>query len=115
MKRADHVGLGFALIVLTGSLWAQVPDARAPGAATSLAESTKTPHDASFVIGNDDLLAINVWKEPELTRSIPVRLKNGFRCRWWERFRLRAAHLCNLSSISLPSCGATLTNRKSRS
>lgn len=74
MKRADHVGLGFALIVLTGSLWAQVPDARVPGAATSLAESTKTPHDASFVIGNDDLLAINVWKEPELTRSIPVRL-----------------------------------------
>lgn len=73
-KRADHLGLGFALIVLTGSLWAQVPDARVPGAASSLAESTMTPHDASFVIGNDDLLAINVWKEPELTRSIPVRL-----------------------------------------
>ena len=52
----------------------QVPDARVPGGATSLAESTTTPHDASFVIGNDDLLAINVWKEPELTRSIPVRL-----------------------------------------
>ena len=73
-KRTDHLGLGLVLIVLTGSLWAQVPDARVPGAATSLAELTTTPHDASFVIGNDDLLAINVWKEPELTRSIPVRL-----------------------------------------
>ena len=30
-------------------------------------------HDDSFVIGNDDLLAINVWKEPDVSRSIPVR------------------------------------------
>ena len=27
----------------------------------------------AFVIGNDDVLAINVWKEPEISRSIPVR------------------------------------------
>ena len=39
-----------------------------------LVGSASKPHDASFIIGNDDLLAINVWKEPELTRSIPVRL-----------------------------------------
>ena len=31
------------------------------------------PHDDSFVIGNDDLLAISVWKEPEISRSVPVR------------------------------------------
>ena len=31
------------------------------------------PHDDSFVIGNDDLLAINVWKEPDISRSVPVR------------------------------------------
>jgi polysaccharide export outer membrane protein len=30
-------------------------------------------HDASYVIGNDDKLAISVWKEPDLTKSIPVR------------------------------------------
>jgi polysaccharide export outer membrane protein len=30
-------------------------------------------HDNSFVIGNDDVLSINVWKEPELTKSVPVR------------------------------------------
>lgn len=30
-------------------------------------------HDDSFVIGNDDVLSISVWKEPDLSRSIPVR------------------------------------------
>ncbi len=72
-NRTDYRGLGFVLIALAGSLWAQVPDARVPGAATSLAQSASKPHDASFVIGNDDLLAINVWKEPDISRSIPVR------------------------------------------
>src|SRR6476660_9331734 len=31
------------------------------------------PHDNSFVIGNDDVLNINVWKEAEISRSITVR------------------------------------------
>lgn len=31
------------------------------------------PHDDSFIIGSDDVLAVNVWKEPEISRSIPVR------------------------------------------
>ena len=31
------------------------------------------PHDSTFVIGNDDMLAINVWKEPDISRSVPVR------------------------------------------
>jgi polysaccharide export outer membrane protein len=30
-------------------------------------------HDNSFIIGNDDVLAISVWKEPDVSRSIPVR------------------------------------------
>jgi polysaccharide biosynthesis/export protein len=34
--------------------------------------STK-PHSDDFIIGNDDVLAINVWKEPNLSRSVPVR------------------------------------------
>ncbi len=31
------------------------------------------PHDDHFVIGNDDMLAVNVWKEPDISRSVPVR------------------------------------------
>ena len=37
------------------------------------ASTAAKPHDDSFVIGNDDVLAINVWKEPDISRSIPVR------------------------------------------
>ncbi len=52
--------------------------APASNAATTPAQNTDAPaspkaHDDSFVIGNDDVLAINVWKEPDITRSIPVR------------------------------------------
>ncbi|HVO61420.1 MAG TPA: polysaccharide biosynthesis/export family protein [Terriglobales bacterium] len=31
------------------------------------------PHDGYFVIGNGDILAISVWKQPDLSRSVPVR------------------------------------------
>jgi polysaccharide biosynthesis/export protein len=39
----------------------------------AVAEGATKPHDDSFVIGNDDVLSINVWKEPDVSRSIPVR------------------------------------------
>lgn len=38
----------------------------------STASDTKIA-DEGFVIGPEDLLAINVWKEPDISRSIPVR------------------------------------------
>jgi polysaccharide biosynthesis/export protein len=73
-NRPDRkITMGFILIVSAGSLFAQVPTPPVSGAVTSLAQSANKPHDASFVIGNDDLLAINVWKESDLSRSIPVR------------------------------------------
>jgi len=30
-------------------------------------------HDDAYVIGVDDVLAINVWKEPEVSKTVPVR------------------------------------------
>jgi polysaccharide export outer membrane protein len=36
-------------------------------------ETATKPHDDTFVIGNDDVLAISVWKEPDISRSVPVR------------------------------------------
>ena len=72
-----------SICVLTaGWLWAQngtspAPQPGAPIAVASLDQparsSTSKPHDDIFVIGNDDVLAINVWKEPDISRSIPVR------------------------------------------
>jgi polysaccharide biosynthesis/export protein len=35
--------------------------------------ATGKAHDNSFVIGNDDVLGVNVWKEPDISRSVPVR------------------------------------------
>jgi polysaccharide biosynthesis/export protein len=84
-NNVDHrISLSLVLVLLTGSLWAEVPgagqdDGRLPSPqdAVALAQppapSASKPHDGSFVIGNDDLLAINVWKEPDVSRSIPVR------------------------------------------
>ena len=69
-------------IVAPGGMWAQnaLPantNADAPVTVASIsqpmaAEASK-PHDDSFVIGTNDVLAINVWKEPDVSRSVPVR------------------------------------------
>jgi len=87
--------LGLTLLVLAG-FWAAAASGQnstnsTSGAKQELPESavaaesapaatpdTKPPRvadvpPASFVIGTDDVLNINVWKEPELSRSLPVR------------------------------------------
>jgi polysaccharide biosynthesis/export protein len=72
------------LIALSGLLLGQTPAASRPGRETSasavskapaqaLAATGNTPKDDSFVIGNDDVLAINVWKEPDFSQKIQVR------------------------------------------
>jgi polysaccharide biosynthesis/export protein len=82
LNRAIEIGL--LLIVFSVSSVGQVStpsqaDRGLPnGAAASSSETSSVApgnkaHDNSFVIGNDDHLAINVWKEADLTRSIPVR------------------------------------------
>jgi polysaccharide export outer membrane protein len=55
-------------MLLSGVLAAQA--AATPPADSAAAKA----HDDTFVIGNDDVLAINVWKEPDVSRTaIPVR------------------------------------------
>ena len=71
-----------SFVLLSSLVWAQagtaptaensVASAAAPAATTPSPAPTET-HENSFVIGNEDVLAINVWKEPEVSRSIPVR------------------------------------------
>jgi polysaccharide export outer membrane protein len=43
------------------------PETHSPAAAAGKA------HDESYIIGVDDVLAVNVWKEPEVSRTVPVR------------------------------------------
>jgi polysaccharide export outer membrane protein len=71
------LAFGIMLVLLSSCLRSQ----EAPAAQTTPTQLAPTPtapamskaHDDSFVIGNDDVLAINVWKEDNLSRSIPVR------------------------------------------
>lgn len=67
-------------LALSGISGAQTPSANAAsGQAGDSTSTTQTPaqgtraHDDSYIIGNDDRLAISVWKEPDLTRALPVR------------------------------------------
>lgn len=72
IQRMAVLLVGVVLVgVLASSAGAQAAPATAAG--SGAATSADKPHDDSFVIGNDDVLAINVWKEPDISRSIPVR------------------------------------------
>ena len=51
---------------------ASAPPAPAPASSPEATANGK-PHDNTYVIGNDDVLAINVWKEPDISRVVPVR------------------------------------------
>jgi len=51
-----------------------VPAADASNNASDHVIATKAlPSDDAYVIGANDVLAINVWKEPDVSRSVPVR------------------------------------------
>ncbi len=77
-----HITAFSVCLLLTGWLAAQSVPAK-PASESNLvataahpapaAEASTKPHDDSFVIGNDDVLAINVWKEPDISRTVPVR------------------------------------------
>jgi len=81
MKLKALQALFLGLVLIPSLLRAgQTPSSRkeiqaASGSSSSQADagSSNKAHDDNFVIGNDDLLAISVWKEAELTKSVPVR------------------------------------------
>src|SRR6266480_2227211 len=83
--RAPLVAMSIGL-VLSGCLWGQAgssPDKPAQAAPPNTNQETNKnadaaaapakPHDDTFIIGVDDVLAVNVWKETEVSRSVPVR------------------------------------------
>ena len=78
------IGSGLLLIALSGYLWGQtstpsqanrgLPSAAvAASRAQPVAPSENLSDPNSFVIGNDDVLSINVWKEPDFSQKIQVR------------------------------------------
>ncbi len=63
------------LLVAASGAIAQAPAAQDPETAggSAAADPLHKAHDSTFIIGNDDVLAVSVWKEAELSRSVPVR------------------------------------------
>jgi polysaccharide export outer membrane protein len=49
------------------------PGAPATAADTNANGSAVTAHNDTYIIGADDVLSINVWKEQEVSRTVPVR------------------------------------------
>jgi polysaccharide export outer membrane protein len=77
MKRLLHLGL-VLLLIFAGetALRAQATGEKSPKpAATPGAQSAATmaAEDPNFVIGQNDVLDISVWKEPDISRRVPVR------------------------------------------
>jgi polysaccharide export outer membrane protein len=85
MKGKMKLGICMIVGVLAAGAWAQATekaDDPAKPAAKDAAKGKapdKMPNEpasvagADYVIGADDMLHISVWKEPDLTQSLPVR------------------------------------------
>ena len=73
--------VSLACILFSGLLFGQAaapaekPEARASEAPGSEApaKASNAPANGGYLIGPEDILAINVWKEPDISRSVPVR------------------------------------------
>ena len=83
MKKLIHLALLLGMSLVVTGLWSQTNAANSAAAAVSKTEnaSSARPSDAAqpsnvpsdYVIGADDTLHISVWKEPDLSETLPVR------------------------------------------
>jgi polysaccharide biosynthesis/export protein len=90
LMRQSRKALGFAAILIAFALAPPCGAQAAPSPADQPASAGTTapaagdaaqpappaatkPHDDSFIIGDDDMLAINVWQQPDVSRTVPVR------------------------------------------
>lgn len=65
MRRSTHLMLLLLAAVGICAAGSDNPKSKAPTASET--------QPAEYLIGPDDVLAVNVWKEPEISRSVPVR------------------------------------------
>jgi polysaccharide biosynthesis/export protein len=74
MKKVMKVGLMFWLALSMAAALAQSNSASSPDSAKPESSApADTPALPDYVIGADDTLHISVWKEPDLSETLPVR------------------------------------------
>jgi polysaccharide biosynthesis/export protein len=64
------------IILLVGLVIAGVVGLQAQGqknSAPAVSANSSAPNDENYVIGPEDVLHVNVWKEPDVSGSVPVR------------------------------------------
>jgi polysaccharide export outer membrane protein len=61
------------LLTQVDRLWAQSTSTSQPTAAAETAKLASDSHLDDYIIGSEDILAVNIWKEPEISRTVPVR------------------------------------------
>lgn len=81
-QRAAFLVVALAGLAISTLGWTQsaLQNAKQPdgttksvGSDVATADTKIEAHNNSFIIGNDDVLSIDVWKEPGISRSLPVR------------------------------------------
>ncbi len=78
MYKRSHLGMVLALAAVAIPVRAgQNKSAKQPAAQAAAQASTTAqkavPQDPNYIIGAQDVLDISVWKEPEVSRVVPVR------------------------------------------
>jgi polysaccharide export outer membrane protein len=64
--------LALIILLLLGASGSAAPPSE-PADSKTAVETHSGAQPADYLIGPDDVLAVNVWKEPEISRSVPVR------------------------------------------
>ena len=82
-KKCRRISMFAVSILISGWLAAQTdatkstggtsPAPQAASADPGTATAAVRPHDNTYIIGDDDVLSINVWKEQEVSKTVPVR------------------------------------------
>ncbi|HVP65138.1 MAG TPA: polysaccharide biosynthesis/export family protein [candidate division Zixibacteria bacterium] len=73
MKLSRLAFISAIVLVLLPLLSGQEPDATKPVGTAVAPEHAQEATENTYVIGESDVLSINVWHEPDLTRVVPVR------------------------------------------
>ena len=78
MQKRFHILMFLSILVLAIPSWAQSASSKQSGQPTIPAVTSDAPKQSAatgpnYTIGAQDVLDISVWKEPEVSRVVPVR------------------------------------------